>query len=148
MHALAVVDPTAGRVTWARQGSWRTQHEPQLLPDGNIVFFDNLPGDGTFSRLIEFDPHSDQIVWEYRGSPPESFFSRFCGVVQPLANGNLLVTESTAGRAFELTRAGQEIVWEYVSPYRAGPNRELIAALLQVTRLDPEFPTDWIPQTR
>jgi hypothetical protein len=33
---------------------------------------------------------------------------------QQLPNGNLLVTEATDGRAFEITREGK-IVWEYVN---------------------------------
>jgi hypothetical protein len=141
---LAVVDLASAKVVWARQGDWQFQHEPQLLPSGNIVFFDNRSPDQHYSRVLELDPGNDEIVWEYKGTPPESFYSRFCGTVQVLLNGNLLVTESTAGRAFELAKDEQEIVWEYVSPHRAGPNDELIAALLHMTRLDPDFPTDWL----
>ena len=44
------------------------------------------------------------------------FFSELCGTCQRLPNGNTLITESTRGRAFEVT-PDKEIVWEFVSPF-------------------------------
>jgi len=38
----------------------------------------------------------------------------------------------------------KRIVWEYYNPHRAGDNDELIATLLDVVRLGPEFPTEWL----
>ena len=58
-----------------------------------------------------------------------------CGTNQKLPNGNVLITESDYGRAFEVTTDGK-IVWEYINPHRADENRELIATLLHVNRLD------------
>src|SRR6059036_3002382 len=40
--------------------------------------------------------------------------------IQRLPNGNTLITESSFGRLFEVTREG-EIVWEYVSPFFGKP---------------------------
>jgi len=37
------------------------------------------------------------------------------GGVQDLPNGNILITESTKGHAFEITRDGA-IVWEFYNP--------------------------------
>jgi hypothetical protein len=37
------------------------------------------------------------------------------GSVQPLPNGNMLVTEAEKGRVFELTR-DKQIVWEFYHP--------------------------------
>ena len=45
------------------------------------------------------------------------FFSAVQGAAQALPNGNVLVTESTKGRVFEVTRDG-EIVWEFWNPDR------------------------------
>ena len=59
-----------------------------------------------------------------------------------LSNGNTLIVESDAGRAFEVDRGG-EIVWEYYNPHRAGPHGELIATLFDVVRLPEDFPTGW-----
>ena len=70
------------------------------------------------------------------------FYSHFKGAAQRLPNGNTLITESTRGRAVEVTPAG-EIVWEFYNPHRAGENGELVANLCELVRLGPEFPTDW-----
>jgi hypothetical protein len=60
-----------------------------------------------------------------------------CGTGQRLPNGNTLITESDNGRAFEVTK-DKEIVWEYVSPHRAGEKNELIASLFHVDRVEPD----------
>jgi hypothetical protein len=55
-----------------------------------------------------------------------------------------LVTESTAGRAFEITRDGQ-IVWEWRSPHRIREGgRELVALLGEMTRLDRNEVASWL----
>ena len=67
--------------------------------------------------------------------PTDPFFSRTCGSNQRLPNGNTLITETDYGRVFEVTR-DNEIVWEFISPYRAGDNNELIATVLEMIRVD------------
>jgi hypothetical protein len=42
------------------------------------------------------------------------------GYAQRLPNGNTLITESSFGRFFEVTKEG-EIVWEYVNPFFGKP---------------------------
>ena len=69
-----------------------------------------------FSRVIEVDPATDEIAWEYRGDPPVSFFSFHISGAQRLPNGNTLICEGTFGRIFEVTPSG-EITWEYVNPF-------------------------------
>ena len=38
----------------------------------------------------------------------------------------------------------KRIVWEYMSPHRAGDNDELIATLLDMVRLPPTFTPEWL----
>jgi hypothetical protein len=86
-------------------------HTPSMLESGNVLVFDN----GRYrkwSRIVEIDPVTMAIVWEYRD---KDFYTMSQGSVQPLPNGNMLVTEAEEGRAFELTR-DKEIVWEYYHP--------------------------------
>ena len=52
-----------------------------------------------------------------------------------LPNGNTLISESNYGRALETTR-GQQIVWEYLNPHRAGDYNELIASLFEMRRIE------------
>lgn len=100
------------------------QHGPNLLANGNILIFDNgvhrLDDSMPYSRVIEVDPATNEIVWKYQDSPAWNFFSPRMGYAQRLPNGNTLITESSFGRFFEVTRDG-EVVWEYVSPFFGTP---------------------------
>lgn len=142
LDTVAIVDLEAERVAWALSGLWHRQHEATLLPNGDMLVFDNLRAPGE-SEVVEVDPFSQVVRWSYVGTDDEPFYSETCGAEQRLPNGNTLIVESDNGRAFEVTADGT-IVWEYVNPHRTGENGELIAALLDVVRLPSDFPTDWI----
>jgi outer membrane protein assembly factor BamB len=89
-------------------------HNATLLENGNLLIFDNRRGDD-YSRLVELDPLSREIVWEYRAPNPEDFYSRSRGSAQRLPNGNTLVSQSDEARVFEITPEGR-IVWEWRTP--------------------------------
>lgn len=110
------------------------QHDAHLIADGlpgagNIIVFDNQ-GEAGYprrplqvalgSRILEINPVTEQIVWQYTGErsggPSWSFYSSFISSVDRLPNGNTLIDEGMNGRFFQVTPQG-EIVWEYVSPY-------------------------------
>ena len=129
-------------VVWAMAGMWKRQHDPEFLDNGNILLFDNL-GHGGFSKVIEFDPLTQAISWAYEGNAANDFRSTVLGASQRLSNGNTLITESTRGRAFEVTPDGT-IVWDFVNPERSGDDGQLIAVLCEMLRLDPDFPLDWL----
>jgi hypothetical protein len=141
LNALAVLDMDLEKIVWMQTGMWLQQHHATVLENGNIMLYDNQ-GDYGSSRILEYDPVTLEIAWMYRGDETNDFFSDKAGTNQRLPNGNTLITETHFGRAFEVTRDGT-IVWEYVNPERAGEKNELIAALFDVTRLPPDFPTDW-----
>jgi hypothetical protein len=98
------------------------QHDPRPLPNGNLLIFDNGPHrrdhPAPYSRVIEVDPRTRAIVWEYRDQSLFDFFSPYISGAQRLANGNTLICEGCDGRIFEVT-AGGDVVWEYVSPHFA-----------------------------
>ncbi|MBP2641138.1 MAG: hypothetical protein H6Q66_2089 [Firmicutes bacterium] len=145
------------------------QHHAHMIPrglpgEGNIIVFDNggwggygapNPGSPTgrmnalrdYSRVLEFDPVSLKIVWQY--TPAEAgyivpvdasrFYSPFISGAQRLPNGNTLITEGSGGRLIEVT-ADHEIVWEYISPYWGKQFK--INMIYRAYRV----PYDWIPQ--
>lgn len=131
LDTIAVIDRESGRAVW----SWGPEdlqrpHDASRLEDGSILVFDNGVGRG-YSRIVQLDPKSREIVWQYRASPPESFFSRSGGACQALPNGNVLVTETERGRAFEVTRDGR-VVWEF---FDEAPSPERGGAMSRMTRL-------------
>jgi len=116
-NSLAILDLAAGELVW----SWGRdelvlQHEATLLEGGNLLVFDNGDESRPWSRVLELDPRTDQIVWQYTAPDPEDFYSASRGTAQALPGANVLVANSNSGEAFELTRDG-EIVWRYRSPH-------------------------------
>jgi hypothetical protein len=115
VNQICTLDWDSGEILWSwGEGELEWPHHPTVLNNGNILLFDN----GVvrkYSRVIELNPVSGTIEWEYTGSPPERFYSRTRGSSQRLPNGNTLICESNDGRAFEVT-AGGEIVWEWFNP--------------------------------
>ena len=142
LDTIAVVDLGAESVVWAARAPWGKPHQPTVLPNGNLMIFDNR-GYGGFSRVVEFDPVTLDIVWDYHGEDPRDFYSRECGSNQRLANGNTLITESDGGRAFEVER-DMTIVWEYVNPAHTGEQNEFIASIFDMVRLRSDFPLEWL----
>ena len=100
------------------------QHAPYMLPNGHLMLFDNGPHrlDQTFpfSRVLEIDAATKNIVWKFQESIPSNFFSPRISNARRLPNGNTLIVEGWFGRFFEVTAEG-DVVWEYVNPYFAGP---------------------------
>ena len=118
--AIALIDMDTGRAVWAGHGPWRAQHDPDMLPNGRMLVFDNRGhlGPHGASRVLEFDPVSMGITWEFTGTAEAGFYSAIRSGQQALPNGNLLITESDAGHIIEVTR-DREIVWEFWHPARA-----------------------------
>ncbi|MGE3245381.1 MAG: aryl-sulfate sulfotransferase [Beijerinckiaceae bacterium] len=125
-HSVMVIDRHTGAVR-ERYSPATTgtaiygQHDPRLLPNGNILIFDNgweRPDSHAYSRVVEFERGSGKIVWSYEDKPRTSFFSSYISGVDPCPYGNVLVCEGQTGRLFQVTRDG-EVVWEYINPHFA-----------------------------
>jgi hypothetical protein len=134
LNTVAIINVQKKEIVWAMgPNNFVRQHNAKLLENGHILLFDN----GTdASRVVEFNPIDNQITWEYQGDPPASFFSKYLGYQQRLPNGNTLITESMAGRAFEVT-PDKSIVWEFLSPHLVGNSGNLVAALFEMQRVNP-----------
>jgi hypothetical protein len=99
-----------------------------------VLIFDNGMLRG-WSRVVEVDPETDRIVWEYPGEKGAPFYTRGRGGSQRLPNGNTLIAESNEGRAFEVTRSG-EIVWEFRNPRIVDGHRR---AIVRMRHYDADF---------
>lgn len=152
LSTIAVIDLAAGAVRWWwGPGELSGPHQPTLLPDGQILVFDN-GRDHARTRLVVVDPATCCVTWTWTADPPESFFCPLAGGCEPLPGGNYLVTNATAGAAFELTPDGR-VVWELALPadvYGAGRGRVSIyrmsavpvVALAAVKRALPRRPAE------
>lgn len=138
--AIAIVDPEERKVTWMMWGMWKIQHEPTVLDNGNLLLFDNggiSENIKRWSKVIEFNPLTQEVVWAYRGDLDNNFYSQACGTNQRLANGNTLITDSKRGRAFEVTPENK-IVWEFITPNQIIYwGKECSATLFDLIRIEP-----------
>ena len=110
-----ILDQDTKRILWHMvgdevEGSLQGQHSVSMLPDGDILLFENGV-DRKASRILIIDPLTLNIKWQYRHI---NFYSENIGFVQALPNGNFLITESQKGHVFELT-PDKKIVWEFYS---------------------------------
>ena len=145
INAIAVLDGKTLAVKWWRTGPFLRQHDPDFLPNGHILVFDNRMGGRQRrfgqSRVLEIDPKdpvTTELVWSFTGSEELPFYTDHRGKLQALPNGNILVAESLAGRVFEIARkAGDtKLVWEWVN----GVGEGLVG---YVTQADASRPTSW-----
>ncbi len=142
IDVVAVLSAESGAVVWHwGPGELEGPHHPTMLPNGNLLIFDN----GTrrhYSRVIEVDPSTGEIVWSYQADPPESFLTMTRGGSQKLPNGNVLITETNRGRGFEVDLGGA-IVWDFYNPEFVEqaaqgdrPAEQMRAAIYRMTRID------------
>ena len=153
---FGVLDRATGEIVW-RFGRDRELGHPhccKVLPNGHFLIFDNgLHRKGAdpnlqivdiaASRVLEIDPKTHEIVWEYHDPLMPNFFSAICSGAERLPNGNVLICEATKGRLFEVTR-DREIVWEYHNPFLVSrPNYwgwTLAVTVWQAHRYAPDYP--------
>jgi hypothetical protein len=167
---IAVISKQTGDIVWRigpdysnesgqKLGQLIGSHNAHMIPkglpgEGNILVFDNGGTSGysyfgtpnhfrLWTRVIEFNPTTFDIVWQYsniklswlypRTGENHRFFSYYVSSAQRLPNGNTLITEGANARVFEVTNKS-EIVWEYITSFR-------FPQLYRAYRIPPE----WVP---
>ncbi len=163
---IAIISRATKKIVWKagpdfvaaspefRLGQFVGQHHPHLIPQGlpgesNVLVFDNGGRSGyggpdgyprytrDYSRVIEFDPITFDIVWEYKvESGEKKFFSHNISSAQRLPNGNTLIDEGAQGRIFEVT-PDKEIVWEFSALLNTGGRARVYRAY--------RIPPEWVP---
>jgi hypothetical protein len=118
---VGVIHPRTHEFLWWSNGPWVRQHDPEWLPDGTIAVFNNnnvmaeehrgtgwTPG-ANVANIIKVVPDfaQDHLVTEW---PTERFNTIIQGKLDPLPNGNILVTVPQEGRVFESTPDGRTVM--------------------------------------
>lgn len=149
LGAIFVLDLDSEEFVWSARSYWIGQHDPDILPNGNILLFDNYGqyhGPEGISRVIEFDPRDMRLVWQYTGTADRPLESAIRSSQQRLSSGNTLITESNGGRILEVTREG-DVVWEFINPVSGGEKNEKlpITAAAEGFRLE-YFTSDFLEE--
>ena len=146
INTICIIDKNTGKIKWEwgrGLGELAHQHDPHLLENGNILIFDNgvhrAAAEVNTSIVMELNPKSKEIEWEYRGQRLGEFFSSTCSGAQRLPNGNTLICSATQGRIFEITEKG-EIVWEYISHLYGEIDVGIVNWIFKAHRYGPDYP--------
>ncbi|HET8705670.1 MAG TPA: arylsulfotransferase family protein, partial [Pseudomonadales bacterium] len=114
------------------------QHDPDFIDGDTISVLDNnnvmLPGENAKSRVLIKNVVTDETKVAFEGTKERPFFTYVMGKHQWLPNGNLLISESTEGRALEINPKG-ETVWEFNNLVDQG----WVAIMEEVERLPKEY---------
>ena len=145
IDTILVLDGETDLVKWSVSGPFLAQHDPDFLDDGTISVFDNhrfdtnLNGRTLQSRIVVIDPATGGFSVVYGDDPQtEPFYTGKMGKHERLANGNMLITEAEAGRAFEVTPEGR-VVWEFINAWGEGKTAWIMGAQrYPVDYLEPE----------
>ncbi len=118
INMIAEVRARTGKIKWKMAGVTAHQHDVKYSSDDTITIFDNGVHRRSmdYSRVLEIDAKTREILWEYNDNPPFSFYTVMGGSVDRLPNGNMLICETSKGQFFEVTRSKQ-VVWEYINPF-------------------------------
>jgi Arylsulfotransferase (ASST) len=116
LNAVMVFNPATLHIKYLSIGRVVHQHDPDFVDGNHISMLDNNnvapDSQGPQSRIVVVDGRNDHTDVKYSGSAEQPFYTAIMGKHQWLPNGNMLITESTKGRAFEVDPEGQ-LVWEY-----------------------------------
>jgi hypothetical protein len=129
-NVVGLVNQGSRRLVWAwGQQQLSGPHAAKMLSNGNVLVLDNGLGRGA-SRVLELDPRTGRLAWQFAANPASDFYTATGGACQRLPNGNTMITDSWGFTAFEVTR-GLRVVWKFVNPAKS--------FLYRMTRLPPGY---------
>ena len=130
---IAILDADTRRILWSwGAGVLEGPHHPTMLENGHILVFNNGVK-RIHSSVVELDPVTGEIVWEYQADPPNSFYSFSRGSAQRLPNGNTLACVSDKAYAIEITPQG-EVVWKWQNPVIVGRHCETFYRMMRLQK--------------
>ncbi len=107
---IALLSP-AGQVLWNVEapdlhGGYVSDAQP--LPGGDVL----VCGYGKPGSVIEFDPRTGRVLWEYYVTSGSGELNHPSYATQ-LPNGNILLNDDDNNRVLVIDRASKQIVWQY-----------------------------------
>jgi hypothetical protein len=96
LDLIGVLNVETEEIIWKwGPGHLSEQHHPTLLENGNILIFDNGVA-RQCSRIVELNPLTEEIAWEYTRESPKRFFSFRRGGISGCPMGTPLLQTATA----------------------------------------------------
>jgi hypothetical protein len=147
INAIMVFNPDTLRIKYLSIGEVVHQHDPDFVDGDRISVLDNHnvgpESQGPQSRIVVLSATHAEMQVIYSGSAEQPFYTAIMGKHQGLPNGNMLITESLKGRAFEIDPEGR-LVWEYFNVVDKGR----LALLSEAHRLPSVFTRSFFEEGR
>jgi hypothetical protein len=138
VNTVFVFDQESEKIKFISTGRFIRQHDPDFIDGDTISVFENHNiGYQEFhpqSRIVIMSAVANTLTTYYEGRVEHPFYTSIGGKHQWLPNGNLLITETWSGRAFEINRTG-EVVWEYLNYVNPG----VLGVVQEVQRMPLEY---------
>lgn len=114
---VAIIDPT-GKILWEHRTD--DLHDLHLLPDGHVLFQTSM------THLVEVDPKTDKVVWEYDAQKSNGNEGRPVQVhaFQRLPGGVTMIAESGPARIIEVDPAGKIVKQFKLKVQHPDPHRD------------------------
>lgn len=117
--AIAILDGITGDVKRVVSGKTAAQHNPQFLPDGTVLVFDNLGGERGLggSRVVRINlvtGESETIFPRGHEIGLLPFSSPIAGTIRASRDGKrALIADTEQGRIIEIEIATGKVLWVY-----------------------------------
>ena len=116
LNTIIVYDRWTYQVKHIISGGFVRQHDPDFRDGNTISVFNNNnigpASDGIQSNILIKSLNDDQTFLAYAGSKHYQFYTQSMGKHQWLSNGNILISDTKEGKAFEVNK-DSKVVWEY-----------------------------------
>ncbi|MCP4267040.1 MAG: hypothetical protein GY931_04645 [Maribacter sp.] len=146
INTILIFSEKDQKIKYISIGEFVRQHDPDFIDGNTISVFDNnniAPKNyGHQSRIVIKSFKDNQSHVYYTGSKKNRFYTEIMGKHQWLSNGNMLISESMKGRAFEIDKNGNT-VWEYVNIVDKG----YIGILEEAKRLPNKYSKDFFERS-
>ncbi|MDD5173961.1 MAG: arylsulfotransferase family protein [Candidatus Omnitrophica bacterium] len=138
INTVFVFNRESQKIGFIMTGKFVKQHDPNFIDGNSFSLFDNNRISSKLedfqSRILIVSAPENTVRVFFEGSSKTPFRSETSGKHMWLPNGNLLITETDQGRAFEINPRG-EVVWEYINYIGGGK----AGGVAEVRRLSPEY---------
>jgi len=135
VNTIFVFDPSTDKIKFVSIGDNIRQHDPDFISGNEISVFDNNFQSPKLtdlqSKIKLIKPSTNTITTYFQGSDEIPFYTKDMGKHQWLPNGNLLITETREGRAFEIDENGK-LVWQYVN--LTDKEKNIVGIVTEVSR--------------
>ncbi|WP_186375864.1 arylsulfotransferase family protein [Hyella patelloides] len=139
INTVFVFNIESEKIKFISIGQVVRQHDPDFIDGNSFSVFDNnnisaVEANLRQSRILIMSAKENTTDVFFEGTVEKPFFTNVMGKHQWQPNGNLLITESKAGRGFEIDRQG-EVVWQYINYVDEG----VVGIVGEVQRLPSEY---------